>query len=133
MFAQTAYAPASALSSRDADDLIQGHLEPLFRFVNFFLEDGAAALRLTDRVFRVAMEERSFSVPALYRAACEGLRTLPGASGAVGGLAREHALCWLLKDLAGLRYAEIASLLELDPSQVRAHIASARGTLLATA
>jgi DNA-directed RNA polymerase specialized sigma24 family protein len=43
---------------------------------------------------------------------------------------RSGGLCLLLKDLAGLRYAEIAEVLGLDTAQVRVHVASARAALL---
>ena len=39
-------------------------------------------------------------------------------------------MCWLLKELAGLRYKGIASVLRMSEEQVKAHVANARAAMV---
>ena len=127
MHALTVAEPSRPLEADAEEELIRRHFEPLFRFMNFFVEDGALALRLAERAFRQVIEGGLCSPVALYHAACDALRSLPRLGIAIDSLERESALCWLLKDLAGLRYREIATVLSLEPLEVRTRIAAARG------
>jgi DNA-directed RNA polymerase specialized sigma24 family protein len=113
-----------------AEDWIRSHLQILTRFLNCFVGDGAVALRLAEQVFREVIDAGPVSGQALFRTACATLSRWPRRESGMGGLDKESALCWLLKDLAGLRYKEIADVLNLEQHQVRQHIASARAAVL---
>ena len=70
---------------------------------------------------------------ALYRECCTLLSSV-GFPGSFQPLMdRSQALCWLLKEIAGLGYSDIARVLYLPRDEVSRQISSARSALLAFA
>lgn len=130
MYSQTVAQESPRHHGESAEDLMRSQLEPLLRFVGFFTEDESDSIAVVQEALRDAISAGAVHTHGLYRAACSLLRTHPAAERAMGTLAHTGGLCLLLKDLAGLRYADIADVLGLDSAQVRTHIASARTALL---
>ena len=113
--------------------LVSDHLHPLFVFINSFIEDPTRALELTQSVFRAATSGHHCDTVALYREACSQLAAtdLPGSLRSL--MNRGEAICWLLKEIGGLGYNEIAAVISISRDDVGRHISTARSALLAFA
>jgi len=130
MYTQAAAFESVRPRGSSAEELIRGHLEPLLRFVGFVTEDDETSEDIVQESLRDAVSGGALHALGLYRAACQQLRARADCGRAMDTLERTGSLCLLLKDLAGLRYAEIAEVLSIDAMQVRVNIASARAALL---
>lgn len=114
----------------DLQSLVSEHFQPMYTLVNLFCEDHEAALRQTEEVFRTTAGSEELSRRALYAHAAARIDTGRTATPLLSLLTREQALCWLLKELGGLSYAEIADALGLERRTVRHRIAESRQALL---
>lgn len=140
----------------EVDDLFARYREPVFRFLRRFLRDGVAAEDLTQEAFLRAMNgayranghERAWIFQIARNLALDHLKasarrpsTVPfddvaGANGdgtlalaldaALATLGAEDREVFLLKEVAGLSYAEIAEACGLTADAVRSRLHRAR-------
>ena len=138
------------------EELFARYGEPVFRFLRRFLRDGAAAEDLTQETFLRALggsyaatgQERGWVFQIARNLARDHLRaqarqpvmdviedrggvtpdrTLAlGIDAALATLSPEDREVFLLKEVAGLSYAEIAAACELTPDAVRSRLHRAR-------
>ena len=110
--------------------LVDDHLPPLYLFLNSFFEDPQASLQWADLIFRAASERAEYTTESIYRSACIAIRENAHTSTLLCLMDEDSALCWLLKELTGLRYKAIASVLRMAEEQVKAHVATARAAMV---
>ena len=141
------------------DDLFIRYRDPVYRFLRRFLRDGAAAEDLTQEAFLRALNgtyqanghERAWIFQIARNLARDHLRASArrpattvfeeptGPNGdrtlalaleaALGSLETDDREVFLLKEVAGLSYAEIASACGLTPDAVRSRLHRTRLTL----
>jgi hypothetical protein len=111
------------------DVLAIRHYEQLYAFFNAFHDDAALCLDLTDKTFRDA-QSCDLSTACIFSKAVARLSRQPGLAAPVATASYESNLAWLLKDVGGLRYAEIGQILEISHEEVKQRIADVRWTVL---
>ena len=87
--------------------LVTDQLQPLYLFLNSFFEDPQASLEWAHLIFRSASERAEYTADSVYRSACIAIRENAHTSTLLSLMDEDSALCWLLKELAGLRYKAI--------------------------
>ena len=114
----------------EIEALVSDHFQSMYAVLKFFVEDPQESINLVEDIFRRTISQEEISVVALYRNALERLETENSDCSLLNLMTAECALCWLLKELGGLRYHEIATTMKLDGTQVKMNIATARSSLL---
>jgi hypothetical protein len=115
------------LDNHMLEALAVAHYEQVYTLFHAFHADAAVCLSLTNQVFRDAVETPD--VLKVCRNAVVAISRRPGEL-PVPSCSLRANLAWLLKEVTGLRYAEIAEVLAVEPDQVRDTIAEVRETLL---
>lgn len=110
--------------------LVNDQLQPLYLFLNSFFEDPQASLQRAHLIFRSASARAEYTVESIYRSACIAIRDNAHTSTLLSLMDEDSALCWLLKELAGLRYNAIGVVLRMGEEQVKAHVATARAAMV---
>ena len=105
------------------------HYEQLYAFFNAFHDDPALCLELVDQTLRAA-ESCDLTTTCIFGKAVSRLNTQPGLELPVWTSSYESNLAWLLRDVGGLRYAEIGAILEMGHTEVKERIAEVRFTVL---
>ncbi len=113
----------------EIEALVSDHFQSMYAVLKFFVEDSKDSIDLAEDIFRRTISQEEISVVALYRNALERLESETSGCSLLNLMTVECALCWLLKELGGLRYREIATAMELDDTQVKMNIANARSSL----
>jgi hypothetical protein len=113
------------------ENLAVAHYEQMYAVCHAFYDDPALCLTLTNQWFREATT--SPSLVTVCRKAVDTLRRRAGLELLVPSCGLMANLTWLLKEVAGLRYAEIGEVLGMDFDEVKHTIASVREALLALA
>lgn len=139
-----AYVTRMLSSSSDADDVVQDAFVVAWRQLPS-LRDGAAVrawlMKIASReayaVIRrrgkeEPIEDRDFSTPADTRPDHIALQNarLAALSAALDSLPEAQRRTWLLRESAGLGYAEIAEEMDLPVSTVRGNLARARASIM---
>ena len=119
-----------ALRHDPVEALVNDQLQPLCLFLNSFFEDPQASSKWADLILRSASARAEYTVESVYRAACIAIRENAHTSTLFSLIDEDSAMCWLLKELAGLRYKGIASVLRMSEEQVKAHVANARAAMV---
>jgi hypothetical protein len=121
--------PTVRLADSSLDTLAVAHYEQVYALAHAFYDDPSSCLSLANQAFRDAS-----SAPSLLTV-CHNLIALlsrrPGLELPVPSHTLLSNSAWLLKDVVGLRYAEIGEVLRMDTEQVKHEIAAVRETLLA--
>ena len=120
---QPAYQP-------EVEALVSDHFQSMYAVLKFFVEAPQESIHLAEDIFRATISQDEITVVALYRNALERLEGETSDCSLLSLMTAECALCWLLKELGGLRYHEIATAIKLDATQVKMNIATARPSLL---
>lgn len=116
------------LSNPTLEALAVDHYEQIYTLCHAFHADPSVCLSLTNQIFRDAASEPTLL--AVCRNAVHAVMRRPGDL-PVAGCALQANLAWLLKETTGLRYGDIAAVLNMDIDTVRCTIAEVRETLLA--
>jgi hypothetical protein len=111
------------------DVLAIRHYEQLYAFFNAFHDNAARCLELADKTLRDA-QSCDLTTVCVFTKAVARLNRQPGMDLPVGTTSYESNLAWLLKDIGGLRYAEIGQILEIGSEEVKQRIADVRWTVL---
>ena len=131
----TMIAPHNSLELQPAchhevEALVNDHFQSMYAVLKFFVEDPQESINLAEEIFRTTISQEEITVVELYRNALERLEGETSDCSLLSLMTAECALCWLLKELGGLRYHEIATAMKLDGTQVKINIATARSSLL---
>ena len=102
----------------------------MYLLLNSFFEDPQASLQWAHLIFRSASARAEYTVEYIYRSACIAIRDNAHTSTWLSLMDEDSALCWLLKELAGLRYNAIGVVLRMGEEQVKAHVATARAAMV---
>ena len=105
------------------------HYERLYAFFNAFHDDPALCLEMVDNTLRAAAS-CDLTTACIFGKAVARLNSQPGMELPVWTSSYESNLAWLLKDVGGLRYAEIGQILEMGHAEVKERIAEVRFTVL---
>ena len=114
----------------EIEALVSDHFQSMYAVLKFFVEDPQESINLAEDIFRKTIAQEEISAAALYRNALERLERVTSDCSLLNLMTAECALCWLLTELGGLRYHEIATAMKLDRTQVKINIATARSSLL---
>ena len=115
---------------QDLETLVSEHFQPLYALVNFFVIDPEDSVRATESIFRTTAAREELTVASLYRNAVDQIVKAGHQCVLLSLMTHEVAMCWLLKELGNLRYDDIAAAMELEKTQVKINIASARSALI---
>ncbi|HEX7927512.1 MAG TPA: hypothetical protein VF678_07975 [bacterium] len=105
------------------------HYEQLYAFFNAFHDDPALCLDMVNTTLRAA-ESCDLTTMCIFTKAVSQLNAQPGLELPVWTSSYESNLCWLLRDIGGLRYSEIGAILEMSREEVKQRIAEVRFTVL---
>lgn len=111
------------------ESLAVAHYERMYALCHAFYDDPAVCMSLTNQWFRESAD--SPSRVTVCRRAVDSLRHRAGLELLVPSCGLMANLTWLLKEVAGLRYAEIGEVLGMDFDEVKHTIAAVREELLA--
>jgi hypothetical protein len=112
------------------ESLAVDHYERMYALCHAFYDDPAVCMSLTNQWFTDSAD--SPSQVTVCRKAVDSLRHRAGLELLVPSCGLLANLTWLLKEVAGLRYAEIGEVLGMDFDEVKHTIAAVREALLAT-
>jgi len=121
--------PPVRLVKPSLDALAVARYEQVYAVCHAFHEDPAICLSLANQAFQAAAAAPE--LVTVSRNLAQLLSHRPGVELPVPSHTLLSNLAWLLKELMGLRYAEIGEALGMDTGRVRSEIAAVRETLLA--
>jgi len=111
--------------------LAVAHYEQVYALCHAFYDDPGLCLNLTNQWFQDSAAAPDLAT--VCRRAVQALSRRPNLPLPIPSCGRLTNLAWLLKDAAGLRYADIGAVLDMDVEQVKFAIAEAREAALAFA
>jgi hypothetical protein len=122
--------PEAAVRQQSSTELLAvRHYEQVYGFFSAFHDNPALCLELTDRSFRDA-EAIGLSTVAVFGQAVARLNCRPGLTLPLETASLESNVVWILKEVAGLSYAEICHATGLSRTEVMESVAVVRHSVL---